>query len=229
MSKPTSNPYKPVLIFDMNETLLDLEEVRHSVSNILGGGSETVALWFETMLHYSLVDTVTDRYHNFGEIGASALMMLARNRGIDLGLEEAQQTLEPIRTVPPFPEVPAALEQLKEKGFRLHVLTNSPRAGMETQLKNAGIDRFFEQRLSVEDIGLYKPHRHVYRWGARQLKVHPEDCLFIAAHGWDIAGAMAAGMRVAFIARSGQQTYPLAPEPDWVTPDIDQLTRTLIG
>lgn len=229
MTKPASNADKPVLIFDMNETLLDLEAVRQSVSEILGGGSEIVTLWFETMLHYSLVATVSDNYHNFGKIGAAALVMLAKNRGIDLGMGKAQQALEPIRTAPPYPEVPAALEQLKKKEFRLHVLTNSPRAGMDAQLKNAGIDRYFEQCLSVEDIGLYKPHRHVYRWAARQLKVNSEDCLFIAAHGWDVAGAKAAGMQAAFIARPGQQTYPLAPEPDIIEPDIEKLTQVLIG
>lgn len=218
-----------VLIFDINETLLNLEEVRKSVSEILQGGEEVILLWFETMLHYSLVFTVSDQYRNFDEIGAAALVMLAKNRNIDLDMETAGKVLKPIRIAPPHPEVPEALERLKQEGFRMAALTNSARGGMNAQLENAGIDTYFEQCLSVEDIGLYKPHRHVYLWAARQMKTPPENCLFVAAHGWDVAGAMSAGMKAAFVARPGQQTYPLAPEPDIVEPDIEKTAHALIG
>lgn len=95
------------------------------------------------------------------------------------------------------------------------------------QLKNAGIGNYFEQRLSVEDIGLYKPHRHVYRWAARQMKVAPEDCLFIATHGWDVAGAISAGMKAAFLDRPGQNLYPLAPKPAFIESDLERLSSKL--
>jgi len=226
MSKDNSNRPK-ALIFDLNETLLDLSEVRKSVGDILQGGEEIVSLWFETMLHYSLVANASDNYRNFSDIGAAALMMLAKNRNIDMDMDRAHNALAPIRRIPPHPDVPPALEHLNEKGYRLAVLTNSPRDGMEAQLSNAGIDKHFELQLSIDDIGIYKPDRHVYRWAARQLGVAPGDCLFVAAHGWDVAGAMAAEMKAAFLDRPGQNLYPLSTNPAFVVPDLEQLASML--
>lgn len=220
-------PELQVLFFDVNETLLNLKEVRTSVAGALEGGDDVVSLWFETLLHYSLVATATDEYQNFGEIGAAALVMLAENRNIEMDLQVARNVLEPIRDVPPYPEVPGALEELKNKGYRLAALTNSSREGMKAQLSNAGIARYFEQQLSVENIGIYKPHRHVYRWAARRMEVDADKCLFIAAHGWDVAGAMAAGMEAAFLSRPGQSLYPLAPKPTFIEPDLEGLTSKL--
>jgi len=220
-------PELQVLFFDVNETLLNLKEIRTSVAGALKGGDEVVSLWFETLLHYSLVSNATDEYRNFGEIGAAALVMLAKNRDIEMDMQSARNVLEPIRSAPPYPEVPKALEDLKTKGYRLAALTNSSCEGMQIQLSNAGIAHYFERQLSVEDIGIYKPHRHVYRWASRQMDVAPENCLFIAAHGWDVTGAMAAGMQAAFLSRPGQNLYPLVSEPTNVEPDLDQLTSKL--
>ncbi len=218
---------KKVLFFDVNETLLDLTEVRNSVAQALEGGDEVVSLWFEMMLHYSLVANATDEYQNFGDIGAATLQMLAKQRDIAMNLSSAREVLQPIRTTPPHSEVPKALGKLRDHGYRLAALTNSPRSGMEQQLNNAGIGTYFEQQFSVEDIGLYKPERHVYRWAARQMQTVPEECLFIAAHGWDVAGAMSAGMKAAFLNRPGQQLYPLAPDPHYVEPNLPQLAAKL--
>jgi len=218
-----------VLIFDMNETLLDLTKLRESVADVLGGSDDMVSLWFETMLHYSLVETVSKQYHNFGEIGAGALMMLAENRNITLNKDDAQEALKPIRSSPPYPEVPAALEKLKKSGFPMAVLTNSFCEGMQDQLSNAGINGYFEHCFSVEQVGKYKPHSEVYEWTARQLDAVPEHCLFIAAHGWDVAGAAAAGMDTAFIARPGQALYPLSAEPTYVEKDLKTLANILLA
>lgn len=221
--------HKKVLFFDVNETLLDLTEVRRSVAKALESGDEIVSLWFEKMLHYSLVANASDEYHNFGNIGAAVLQMLAEQRDIVMDIVSAREVLQPIHTTPPHPEVPEALEKLKGNGYRLAALTNSPREGMEKQLNNAGISLYFEQQYSVEDIGLYKPDRHVYRWAARQMQTVPEESLFIAAHGWDVAGAMSAGMKAAFLSRSGQKLYPLAPNPRYIEPDLAQLASKLIA
>lgn len=216
-----------VLFFDVNETLLNLKELRESVARALNGSDDFVSLWFETMLHYSLVANASGEYHNFGDIGAAALLMVAENRNMKLSLTDAHKVLAPIRRLSPYPEVASALKDLRDKGYRLAALTNSSRDVMEAQLKHAGLDIYFEQLLSVEAIGLYKPAQHVYRWASRQMDVTPQDCLFVAAHAWDITGAMAAGMKAAFLKRSGQSIYPLAREPDFIEPDLEQLSLKL--
>ena len=72
------------LFFDVNETLLDLGDLKQSIGMTLGGREDLVPLWFRMMLHYSLVHTVADQYRHFGEIGVATLQMLARNQGLDL-------------------------------------------------------------------------------------------------------------------------------------------------
>jgi 2-haloacid dehalogenase len=203
-----------VILFDVNETLLDLAALKGSIGKALDGRPELMQLWFTTMLQYSLVTTVADRYSDFGEIGAACLRMLAKNNGIALDEGAAREAVSPIRSLPPHSDVVPALERLREERYQLATLTNSSKAAVADQLKNAGLTGFFDLSLSVEEIGLYKPHTHVYRWAARRVGVDVSECLLVAAHGWDVAGAKWAGMRTAFVSRPGQQMFPLAPAPD---------------
>ncbi|WP_077400444.1 haloacid dehalogenase type II [Cellulophaga omnivescoria] len=210
------NSTKPkVLFFDVNETLLDLTAMKNSVGSALEGKNDLLKLWFTTMLQYSLVSTVGRQYNDFGIIGAAALEMVAANNNIKLTSEEAKKAiLTPIRSLPAHPEVKESLERLRTAGYKLVSFTNSSNIGVETQFKNAGLTSYFDDRLSIEDIGKFKPHTDAYDWAARKMKVKPEECMLIAAHGWDIAGALWANWRGAFISRPGAQLYPLANKPE---------------
>src|SRR6516164_1356263 len=157
-----------MIFFDVNETLLDLAPLRESVGQALGGRPELAPLWFTTLLQYSLVATVADHYRNFDEIGAACLRMLAQSHGVDLSGDAAQRCLAPMRRLPPHADVVPALERLRDAGFRLATLTNSSQAALADQMQNARLAGYFEALLSVEEIGLYKPHAHVYRWAARR-------------------------------------------------------------
>ena len=98
---------------------------------------------------------------------------------------------------------------------------------MADQVKNAGLAGHFEALLSVEDVGKYKPHAEVYRWAAGRVGADVSGCLLVAAHGWDVAGAKWAGMQAAFVARPGQQTFPLGPTPDIHIPSLAELAGVL--
>ena len=216
-----------VIFFDVNETLLDLTPLKQSVGEALGGRPELAPLWFTTLLQYSLVATVADRYRNFDDIGMACLRMVAEAHGVELSRSAAERHLAPMRSLPPHPDVAPALERLREDGFRLATLTNSSKAAVADQMQNAGLVGFFESSLSVEEVGLYKPHAHVYRWAARRVGVDVSDCLLVAAHGWDVAGASWAGMRTAFVARPGQQAFPLGPAIDFMIPSLEGLPGAL--
>lgn len=218
-----------VLFFDVNETLLDLNAMKKSVARALNGRDDLLPLWFTTMLQYSLVATVGDKYDDFGQIGAAAMIMVARNYGIELSEKEAIEATIPIRTLPPHPDVAAALRQLKQAGFRMVTLVNSSQEAVDTQIKNAGLMEMFEMRLSIGDLQLFKPHGHVYKWAARKMGLQLNECMLIAAHGWDIAGALWAGWRAAFLARPGAQLYPLAITPEIVEPDLQKAAERLIA
>lgn len=227
--RPLRYMKRPKFLFlDVNETLLDLAPLKESVAAALDGREEVLPMWFTTLLQYSLVVTVADRYENFGKIGAAALQMVAAGEGIKLTEAEASKALEPINSLSPHPDVEPALRQLNDAGFKLVTLTNSSVEGVRAQMENSELQRFLTDRLSVEEIGLYKPHQHVYRWAARKVGEPIDQCLLIAAHGWDIAGALWSGMRGAFVARPGAQIFPSAPEPEIQASDLGGIAKQLL-
>ncbi|WP_324027706.1 haloacid dehalogenase type II [Maribacter sp. BPC-D8] len=214
-----------VLFFDVNETLLDLTAMKDSVAKALNGRNDLLPLWFTTMLQYSLVSTVANQYNDFAIIGAAALQMVAANNGITISHEDAKKSIvDPIRSLPAHPEVPAALQSLKDADYKLVSFTNSSNKGVETQFENSGLTKYFDQRLSIEDMGKFKPHVDAYNWAARKMNIQPQECLLVAAHGWDISGALWANWRGAFISRPGAQLYPLSP-----TPEINESNLKLVA
>ena len=221
-------PIRPkVLFFDVNETLLDLQAVKDSVTQALQGHRELVPVWFTTLLQYSLVATVGDRYVDFGKIGVATLQMVAAKNGLELTPAQANAALRPMRSLPPHPEVATALGRLKDAGYRLLALTNSGTEALEDQLTNAGLKPYFEDLLSVESVGKFKPHRDVYAWAVERVGVPPQECMLVAAHGWDVAGASWAGLQTAFVARPGQALYPLVDKPDYQVGDLAELVDQL--
>ncbi len=217
-----------VIIFDVNETLLDLAPLRRSVGEALHGREDLLPLWFSTMLHYSLVDTLTADYHDFGQIGAAALLMVAESQGIDLEPEVAQQAIVGIITrLPAHEDVVPALKALSAGGFRVVSLTNSSNKGVTAQFEYAGLTTYFERRFSVEEVHAFKPDPRPYRWVLKQLGVKPEAALMVAAHAWDLAGAKAVGLQTAFIRRSGAVLYPNTKQPDYVVDNLQQLVDQL--
>ncbi|WP_146390102.1 haloacid dehalogenase type II [Allorhodopirellula solitaria] len=217
-----------VIIFDVNETLLDLAPLKASVGKALGGREDLLPLWFSTMLHYSLVETLSEEHHHFGEIGSAALMMVAETQGIELEYDEAKAAIvTPLRSLPPHGDVVAGLEALQQDGYQIVSLTNSSDAGVQTQFQNAGLTDFFQKRYSVDSIQKFKPHPATYRFVLDDLGVEPEDVLMVAAHAWDLAGAKNVGLQTAFIKRPGKTLYPLLSEPDYVVKDLSEIVAAL--
>lgn len=218
-----------VLFFDVNETLLDLAPLKVSIGKALNGRVELLPLWFTTMLQYSLVATSGNKYFDFGAIGAASLQMVAKNNGIMLTDTQAKEAIKPILALPPHKDVPEALATLKKAGYKMVSFTNSSNKAVESQLKNAGLTQYFDAQLSIEDIGKFKPHTDAYNWAARKMAVNHADCMLIAAHGWDVAGAQWAGWRTAFLSRPGQQLFPLADAPEYNVPDLGILAKELVS
>lgn len=220
------NAKPKVLLFDVNETLLDLGPLKDRIGEVLLD-PRAAELWFATMLQYSLAATVSGRYFAFPEIGAAVLRMLATRSDVTISQDDAKQVLSGMTSLPAHQDVVPGLRRLQQGGFRLATLTNSSQDGVKAQMQAAGLSGFFERELSVQSVGKYKPHADVYAWAAREMKAQPSECMLVAAHGWDVAGAKWAGMQAAFIARQGQHTFPLAPEPDADVADLPGLADAL--
>ncbi|TGE09480.1 haloacid dehalogenase type II [Hymenobacter fodinae] len=229
---PSSALYRPqpkVLLFDVNETLLDMSKLKLAVPKAFGN-KHAFKQWFGLLLQYSLVDTVTGTYHSFPDIAEAALDMTADMlEEKRLSVSTKKQLVSLLTQLPAHPDVPRGLELLLDAGFRLVAFTNSPQESLDAQLRYAKIIHYFEQGLSIEAVQLYKPHFHTYQAAVKAVGVAPTDALLIAAHGWDVAGAQAAGLRSGLIARPGQTLYPLASPPTYQGKDLPALARQIIG
>jgi 2-haloacid dehalogenase len=216
-----------VLVFDVNQTLLDTDALRPHFQRVFRDGS-VLDEWFSLLLYYSIVVSVTDSYTDFGTVGKGALEMLATTRGVQLAPADENAILQGVLTLPAFPEVAASLERLRAAGFRMVTLTNSSSTGVKAQLQNAGLTRFFEESISVDSVRRFKPELEVYRSAAVHLQSQPGDLMMIAAHAWDVLGAMKAGWRAAFVGRPGKVLFPLGPRPEIAAKDIKTVADTLM-
>jgi len=216
-----------VIFFDVNGTLLDMSKVKKAIIKAFGN-KQAFNQWFLLLLQHSLVDTVTASYHGFGVIGDAALdMTAAMLQEKPLKPAKKQEILALMHELDVYPDVPAGLEILLQAGYRLIALTNSTQSGLDQQLKQAGIIGYFEQGLSVDSVQRYKPHPDTYHMAARQAGVAPSAAIMIAAHGWDIAGALHAGMKAGYIARPPQTLYPLAPNPTYSGKTLVEIAQQL--
>ena len=219
-------PKPKVIIFDVNETLLDMTPLKKSVGKALNGREDLLPLWFSTMLHYSLVETLTENYHSFGEIGTAALMMVAETQGIEISYDDAKKSIvTPLRSLPAHGDVVAGLKKLSKGGFGIVSLTNSSPIGVATQFKNAGLTEYFDNSYTVEAIQKYKPHLDTYKMVLNDLGIKPNEVLMVAAHAWDLAGAQKAGLQTAFIQRPGKVLYPNVEKPDYIVKDLNELVK----
>jgi len=219
---------KKLILFDVNETILDLTALDSYFEKVFGRTSIRT-LWFATVLRNSLVSTITGQYDDFGKIAAASLDMTARQNGLVLSDEHRNMILGAIRSLPAHPDVVPGLERLKEAGFRLFTLTNSPPQVVEAQLDNSNLTEYFEKRFSVDAVKKFKPAAEVYRMAAGKLGVPLEQTRLVAAHDWDVVGALNAGCSAAFIARSGKVLNPLLPKPDIIGLNVLDVAEKIIA
>ncbi len=175
-----------VLVFDVNQTMLDLNALRPQFARVFGDG-KALDEWFSLLLHYSLVVTVTDAYADFG-----------------------------------------ALKRLRAAGFRMVTLTNSSPSAVKAQLQNAGLTQYFDESISVDSVRRFKPDLETYRSAAVHLGARPGELLLIAAHPWDVFGAMKAGWQAAFVARNGITPFPLGPKLAVNEPDMKAVADAIL-
>ena len=217
-----------VIVFDVNETLLDLKALDPHFERIFGNKAVR-GQWFAQLLRLSMVATITDTYHDFGALAGDALDMIALREGMTLANEERTQILKAIGSLPPHPEVAESLEMLQHAGFRLATLTNSPPQTLEAQMQHAGLHPYFERLLSVDAVRQFKPAHATYEYAAQELGVAVTDIRLVAAHDWDIAGAMHAGCAAAFVARPGQVLGSLQAKPDIIGADLTEVARQIVA
>ena len=218
----------PLVVFDVNETLLDLETMTPIFERIFRQ-KEAMRLWFANLILYSEALTLARAYVPFTDIGGAVLKMLAAARGITITAADESELKDKFSTMPPHREVPAALRKLKTAGFRLFTLTDNLLEVQGRQLEHGGIIQEFERRFSVDqEVRRHKPAPEAYAYVERQLGVSADRLFLIASHTWDTLGAVAAGWGAALIKRPGNEVLAVGPQPHLVGSDLNEVADLLI-
>jgi len=220
-------PTPHVCVFDVNETLLDLGALDSHFKRVFGDAAVR-RIWFSQLLQSALVSTVLHVYSDFSTIGDAALTMVAAREGVELADSDRKTILGAMRELPPHADVREGLERLRSGGLRLAALTNSTSEVAEQQITNAGLRDYFELVLSADTLRRLKPAPEPYRMAAEKLGVDVKDIRLVAAHDWDVAGAVRAGCSAAFVARPGMALNPLFAAPDVVGADLVDVARQIL-
>jgi 2-haloacid dehalogenase len=218
----------PLIVFDVNETLLDLEVLEPTFRRIFGEKG-ALRLWFANLIMYSEALTLAGCYVPFTDIASAVMKMLADTRGIKIDERDKKELAEKFLGMPPHPEVPASLRKLRSAGFRLFTLTNNLPEVQTRQLEHGGIADLFERKFSVDSVKRHKPAREVYAYVEKELGVESSQLCLVACHTWDTLGAVAAGWEAALIKRPGNDVLGVGPQPWIMGNDLNGVADQLIA
>jgi 2-haloacid dehalogenase len=216
-----------MIVFDVNETLLDLDTMVPVFERIFGD-KLAMRLWFDNLIIYSEALTLAGCYAPFTDIGAAAMKMMADVRGVKVTDADKKELTEKFSTMPPHAEVPAALRKLRDAGFRLFTLTDNLIEVQGRQLEHGKIIDLFERRFSADGVKRHKPAPEAYRYVERELGTRPSDMIMIACHTWDTIGAVGVGWEACLVRRPGNGLLGVGPQPAVVGEDLNEVADALI-
>lgn len=218
------------IVFDVNETLLDLSALDPVFATIAGDrGGEVTRLWFTRLLHSSLVVSTLGQWHDFATLARAALVDTLERCGIPAQKDGVAEVVGTMRRLSAHEDVRPSIQRLRAAGHRTMALTNSAQQMAEAQLAYAGLDDLLDPIMSVEPTRRYKPHPAVYEHVQGAVDAEPRHLVMIAAHDWDCAGALQVGWRAGFVARGGIGYSPVLPPPTWQAPEMGALVEEVLA
>lgn len=226
----SDNTAASILVFDVNETLIDITTLEPLFQRLFGDAS-VLREWFPELILYSQSVTLSGLYTPFGNLAAGVLRMVGENHSVTVTDDDVAELRSLFGKMPAYADVAPGLARLKEAGFTLVTLTNSAPGPSPTPLEQAGISECFDHHFSIEEVGKFKPHPATYEMVAGKLGVSTSQLCMVACHLWDTIGAQAAGCQGALIERPHNHVLHAEgiPTPGYVATDLmdlaDQLRR----
>ncbi len=201
-------------VFDAYGTLFDFASAARRCRDALGDDIDKLtALWRDKQLQYTWLRAAQGRHADFWQVTGDALDFSMETLNLDTpGLRDRLMAL--YLTLDPFPEVPDVLGKLKAAGLRTAILSNGSPAMLDAAVKAAKLRALFDEVLSVEEVGVYKPHPKVYQLAADRLGIPVSAISFQSSNAWDAYAASAFGMQVVWCNRYGQRRERLPGSPD---------------
>jgi len=215
-------------VFDAYGTLFDFAAAARNCRDVLGDDiNRLTALWRDKQLQYTWLRAAQGRHADFWQVTGDALDFALETLGVTKpGLRDRLMSL--YLTLDPFPEVSGVLARLKAAGMRTAILSNGSPAMLDAAVKAAKLETLLDAVLSVEEVGVYKPHPKVYQLAVDRLGIPASAISFQSSNAWDAYAASAFGMKVVWCNRCGQRRERLPGSPDW---EIQSLTEfpALVG
>jgi 2-haloacid dehalogenase len=210
----TSLALPKACVFDAYGTLFDYASAAVRSGAALGDAREPlVKLWREKQLQYSWLRSLEGKHADFWRVTGDALDFALASLGIEDGALR-ESLMDSYLTLDAFPEVRGVLEHIRESGIRTAILSNGSPEMLRSAVSNARLEPLLDAVLSVEEVGVYKPHPRVYQFAVERLGVERREILFVSSNAWDAWGASAFGMRVVWCNRYGQQAERLPGQPE---------------
>jgi len=201
-------------VFDAYGTLFDLASAARACRDVLGDNVDKVtALWRDKQIQYTWLRAAQGRHADFWQVTGEALDFTLETLGLaDAALRERLMSL--YLALEPFPEVREVLQQVRRAGLRTAILSNGTPAMLDAVVAAAKLNALFDAVLSVESVGVFKPHPKVYQLACDRLQLEPAAIAFQSSNAWDAHAASAFGMRVVWCNRYGQRRERLPGAPD---------------
>jgi 2-haloacid dehalogenase len=214
-------------VFDAYGTLFDFASAAKASRDVLGDDADALtALWRDKQLHYTWLRAAQGRHADFWQVTGDALDFAMETLGITTpGLHERLMTL--YLTLDAFPEVPEVLRRLKAAGMPTAILSNGSPAMLDAAVRTAALEDLLDAVLSVEEVGVYKPHPAVYQLAVDRFGVPAAAIAFQSANAWDAHAASAFGMKVVWCNRYGQRRERLPGAPDREIASLAELPALL--
>lgn len=213
VSKATLSGIK-ACVFDAYGTLFDFVTAARRCRDVLGNDPDRLAaLWRDKQLQYTWLRTVQGQHADFWQVTSDALDFALDTLGIKVA-ELHDRLMGLYLELEAFPEVVEVLNSLRSSGLRLAILSNGSPRMLDAAVEAAGLRRYFNSILSIEEVHVYKPHPKVYQLAVDRLGVSASAIIFVSANAWDAYAASAFGMRVVWCNRYSQQRERLPGNPD---------------
>ena len=225
----TQRQHARLIVFDVNETLSDLGPLADAFVAV-GAPGHLVDHWFSSVLRDGFALSLAGTCPDFAELGRSVLSGLLAAYPLRIEAVAAiEEIMDAFARLPVHPDVADGIRALRAAGRQVCTLSNGGTAFADAMLSAAGVRELVDPLLSVRDAGAWKPLPRAYRYAALATGVDPADMLLVAVHPWDCDGAMRAGLRAAWINRSGVPYPSMFATPEYSARSILELAELLRG
>ena len=216
------------LAFDMYGTLVDPADISRRLERYLPEQAHRLAeVWRRKQLEYTFRLAAMERYQDFEQVTRKALDYALATVGRELAPEQKDDLIERYNDLERFSDVEPGLERLKEAGHAMIVFSNGAPHMLEALMDSAELRPYFQGFVSVDEVKTYKPSPKTYRHAARRLGRPIGEVRLVSSNPFDDIGAQAAGMKSAWVDRSGGLFDTLGPTPEIVVGTLTELADAL--